>query len=78
MAGRAAGPGINLRGFVQLLQGRGQKSAGAIRVSFGIASNFADAWRFVQFAERFRDQSQLAIGQASFDIESCRVIRDGS
>lgn len=78
MAGRAAGPGINLRSFVQLLQGRGQKSAGAIRVSFGIASNFADAWRFVQFAARFRDQNQLAIGQASFDIESCRVIRDGS
>lgn len=78
LAGRAAGPGVNLRSFVQLLQGRGQKSAGAIRVSFGIASNFADAWRFVQFAARFRDQSQLAIGQASFDIESCRVIRDGS
>ena len=78
MAGRAAGPGINLRSFVQLLQRRGQKSAGAIRVSFGIASNFGDAWRFVQFAARFRDQSQLAIGEASFDIESCRVIRDGS
>jgi len=78
LAGRAAGPGINLRSFVQLLQRRGQKSAGAIRVSFGIASNFGDAWQFVQFAARFRDQAQLAIGEASFDIESCRVIRDGS
>ena len=68
----------SLRAFVQVLQRRGQKSAGAIRVSFGIASNFADAWRFVQFAARFRDQAKLAIGEAAFDIESCRVIRDGS
>ena len=60
------------------MQRRGGKSAGAIRVSFGIASNFADAWRFVEFAARFRDQAHLAIGEASFDIESCRIIRDGS
>ena len=78
LAGLGEGPGINLRSFVQLMQRRGHKSAGAIRVSFGIASNFADAWRFVQFAARFLDQAHLAIGEASFDIESCRVIRDGS
>jgi molybdenum cofactor sulfurtransferase len=78
LAGLGEGPGISLRAFVQLLQRRGQKSAGAIRASFGIASNFADAWRFVQFASRFRDQAQLAVGEASFDIESCRIIRDGS
>jgi molybdenum cofactor sulfurtransferase len=78
LAGLGEGPGINLRSFVQLMQRRGQKSAGAMRVSFGIASNFADAWRFAQFAARFRDQAHLAIGEASFDIESCRIIRDGS
>ena len=26
------------------------KSAGALRISFGIASNFRDAWRFLEFA----------------------------
>ncbi len=31
------------------------KSTGAVRVSFGIASNFADAWRFAAFARSFRD-----------------------
>ncbi len=31
------------------------KSTGAVRVSFGIASNFADAWRFVQFARSLCD-----------------------
>ena len=64
--------------FVQIIQHRGGKSAGAIRVSFGIASNVADAERFVAFAAGLRDQSTLAVGAASFDIESCRVIRDGS
>lgn len=31
------------------------KSTGAVRVSFGIASNFADAWRFAEFARSLRD-----------------------
>ena len=32
------------------------KSTGAVRVSFGIASNFADAYRFVEFASTFTDR----------------------
>lgn len=31
------------------------QSTGAVRVSFGIASNFADAWRFAQFARSLCD-----------------------
>jgi molybdenum cofactor sulfurtransferase len=69
---------LTLSSFLQIVTARGGKSAGAIRVSFGLASNFADADRFVQFAKSFRDQSRLAIGEATFDIESCRVVRDGS
>lgn len=33
------------------------RSTGAVRISFGLASNFADAYRFVQFAETFRDSA---------------------
>ena len=77
-AGLAEGADITLPRFLQLMQGRGGKSAGAIRVSFGLASNFADAERFLRFAAGFRDQATLAIGVSAFDIESCRVIRDGS
>jgi selenocysteine lyase/cysteine desulfurase len=33
------------------------KSSGAVRVSLGLASNFADVYRFVRFAERFVDQA---------------------
>ncbi len=77
-AGLAVGPDINLPAFTRLLRERGHKSAGAIRASVGLATNFADVWRFVQFVSGFRDQSQLAIGDVTFDIDACRVIRDGS
>jgi molybdenum cofactor sulfurtransferase len=72
------GADMTLPRFLQFLTERSGKSAGAIRVSFGIASAFTDAWRFVTFLEGLRDQSQMALGTASFDIESCRVIRDGA
>ena len=72
-----AGAGINLQRFLHVMQQRGGKSAGAIRVSMGLASNFADVERFVNFAAGFRDQTALSIGTVSFDIASCRVVRDG-
>jgi molybdenum cofactor sulfurtransferase len=77
-AGFAQGPSITLQSFQKLMQQRGHKSPGSIRISFGLATNFADVWRFFQFAAGFRDQTRLAIGDVSFDIESCRFIRDGS
>ena len=60
------------------MQDRGHKSAGAIRVSIGLVSNFADVWRFLRFIADFRDQARLTIGDVTFDIESCRIVRDGS
>jgi selenocysteine lyase/cysteine desulfurase len=77
-AGLAEGADITLPRFLEVIAHRGGKSAGAIRVSFGLASNFADAERFLRFAAGFRDQDTLTIGPVTFDIESCRVIRDGS
>jgi selenocysteine lyase/cysteine desulfurase len=78
LAGAEGGADMTLPRFRQVIQHRGGKSAGAIRVSLGIVSNFADVYRFVQFAAEFRDQTRLTIGEVTFDIESCRVIRDGS
>ena len=74
----ARNPDLTLPLFLQMIAHEGGKSAGAIRVSFGIASNFADAQRFLQLAASLRDQTRLTIGETTFDIESCRVIRDGS
>ena len=78
-AGRALGDDINLPSFLKLMQSRGQnKSAGAIRASVGIASNFVDVGRFVEFVRGFRNQTRLTVGDVTFDVDSCRVIRDGS
>ena len=78
-AGRELGADISLQTFSRLMQARGQnKSAGAIRASIGVASNFADVSRFLTFLGGLRNQTQLTIGEVTFDIESCRVIRDGS
>jgi selenocysteine lyase/cysteine desulfurase len=68
---------INLPRFLQYLQDHSGKSAGAIRVSLGLASNVADVERFLAFVASFCDQTALTIGTVSFDIESCRVVRDG-
>jgi hypothetical protein len=77
-AGLSMGPDINLLSFVRLMQDRGHKSAGSIRASIGLATNFPDIWRFLHFIAGFRDQTRLTIGDVTFDIESCRIIRDGS
>jgi len=60
------------------MTGRGGKSAGAIRVSLGLASNFADVQRFVEFAGGLRNQARMTMGDAPFDVESGRALRDGS
>jgi selenocysteine lyase/cysteine desulfurase len=78
VAALESGHDMTLPRFLQFVQHRGGKSAGAIRVSLGLVSNFADVSRFVRFAARLRDETQLTIGDVTFDIDSCRVIRDGS
>jgi len=78
LAGLNDGPDLSLPHFVQVIQHRGNKSAGAIRISVGLATNFADVYRFMHFAAGFRDKTNMNIGEVTFDIQSCRVIRDGS
>jgi selenocysteine lyase/cysteine desulfurase len=39
----------------QFLADLGMRSGGAVRVSLGLATNFADVYRFVQFAQTFLD-----------------------
>jgi selenocysteine lyase/cysteine desulfurase len=70
---------MTLPRFVQLMAERHTgKAAGAIRASFGLVSNAADVERLIAFIAGLRDQTRLALGDVTFDIESCRVIRDGS
>jgi molybdenum cofactor sulfurtransferase len=50
----------------------------AIRVSVGIASNFADLFRLLCFLQSFIDRSTEEIGRVEFVAENCRVIRDSA
>ncbi len=77
-AGADAGADMTLPRFLQVIQHRGGKSAGAIRASLGLASNLADVEAFLAFIGGFRDQTRLTIGAVTFDVDSCRVIRDGA
>ena len=78
-AGYELGEDVNLQTFRRLMQERGRnKSPGAIRVSMGVATNFKDVWRLLTFLASLRDQTRLTIGEVTFDIESCRIIRDGT
>ena len=69
---------MSLPRFVKMIQHRGNKSAGAIRISFGLASNFTNAYRFLEFVSTFRDKNNMNIGRTTLDIASSRVIREGS
>jgi selenocysteine lyase/cysteine desulfurase len=42
--------------FIQVMSGRVRDAVGAVRVSVGLATNFADVYRFVRFAETFLDR----------------------
>ncbi len=43
--------------FDEFLHAMGLETGGAVRVSLGLATTFADVYRFMQFAETFRDQT---------------------
>ena len=43
--------------FLTVLEDRDGKSAGAVRISMGLASNFADVYKFWEFAQSFIDQT---------------------
>jgi selenocysteine lyase/cysteine desulfurase len=77
-AGLAEGADLTLPRFLEVMQHRGDKSLGAIRVSLGLASNIADVDRFLAFAAGFRDQTMTTVGALTVDDANCRVIRDGS
>ena len=50
------------------------KSVASIRISLGIASNFADVHRFVDFAQDLLNRSSDEIGHE--ECGHCRIIHD--
>jgi selenocysteine lyase/cysteine desulfurase len=50
----------------------------AVRISVGLATDFADVYRFACFLQRFVDRSTDEIGRAEFVSADCRVVRDSA
>jgi selenocysteine lyase/cysteine desulfurase len=40
----------------------GYQTGGAVRVSVGLATNFADVYKFMRFAKEFRDRTSHDVG----------------
>lgn len=47
--------------FLTVIEQHGGKSAGAVRISLGMVSNFSDVYRVVQFAEGLLDKSAASV-----------------
>ena len=48
--------GMILDDYIELI---GMPTGGAVRVSLGLATNFADVYRFMRFATEFRDVTEI-------------------
>ena len=48
--------------FDDYVDATGLQSGGAVRVSLGVATTFADVYRFMRFASEFRDRTVNAVG----------------
>jgi selenocysteine lyase/cysteine desulfurase len=59
LIGAEFGDGMILDDYIRLI---GMPTGGAVRVSLGIATNFADLHRFMHFATAFRDVTEVPAG----------------
>ncbi|HKF93901.1 MAG TPA: hypothetical protein VKB96_04725, partial [Gammaproteobacteria bacterium] len=66
---------ISFDQFTALIRSIGNgKSASTVRISVGLASNFADVYRFIAFARGFLDRTSAEIGSAA---QACtKLMRD--
>jgi molybdenum cofactor sulfurtransferase len=54
------------------------KEIGAMRISVGLASNFADVFRFLAFARSFLDRTAAEVGRVQPGSASGHLVRDGA
>ena len=50
----------------------------AVRISVGVATNFADVYRFMCFVQGFVDRTVDEIGGVEFVSDNCRIVRDSA
>jgi selenocysteine lyase/cysteine desulfurase len=68
--------GINFSELVEIINKAQGIDVSAVRISVGLASNFADVYRFIQFAAGFRDQTVDQYQSISTSPES--ALRDAA
>jgi selenocysteine lyase/cysteine desulfurase len=56
LIGAEFGEGMILDDYIRLV---GMPTGGAVRVSLGMVTNFDDVYRFMRFAEEFRDLAEV-------------------
>jgi selenocysteine lyase/cysteine desulfurase len=56
LIGAKFAPGMILDDYIRMI---GMPTGGAIRVSLGLATNFADVYRFLEFAREFLDLTEV-------------------
>jgi molybdenum cofactor sulfurtransferase len=50
----------------------------AVRISVGVATSFADVFRFLCFVQGFVDRTVEEIGRVEFVAANCRIVRDSA
>ncbi len=68
------GARVTHREFITLLRQKSGKSSGAARISVGLASNFADVYRFMQFVLSFQDRRVDDLGKVEVESINCRIM----
>lgn len=68
------GTRVTHREFITALRQINGKSSGAVRISVGLVSNFADVYRFMQFVRSFQDRAVDDLGGVEVENVNCRIM----
>jgi len=72
----ATGERISFDDLRTTIRNQYDKSVASIRISTGIATNFADVYRFIEFVNEFKDKTSVDVGE--HDCEHCANMRDAT
>jgi selenocysteine lyase/cysteine desulfurase len=70
--------GMSFQDLVATVKRRTGRIVSAIRISVGLASNFADAQQLIAFAGQFRDRTADAVGEPDFHLPAPAYARDAA
>jgi selenocysteine lyase/cysteine desulfurase len=72
------GGGLDFDDFRMKFAEENDRDIGAVRISVGLVTNFADVSRFIEFARGFLDQSTTDFASIDLDLAASRITRDSA